>query len=77
MIENLSQTSILALRLKTGLDRKAFAAAAGISIDTQRKMEQQKPVRAQKAQRTLNALNQLLGTAYELKDIDGLEIHKV
>ena len=77
MIKNLSMNSILALRLKTGLDRKAFAKAAGISIDTQRKLEENVPVRAQKAQRSLNAINQLLGTSYELADIEGLQIHKV
>ena len=69
--------TMLALRLKTGMTRKKFAKRAGIAIDTQRKLEEKKPVTALGAQRSLNLLNELLGTNYILDDVEGLTISRL
>lgn len=76
-MQAIEQGTMLNLRLKTGLHRKEFAKQAGIAIDTQRKLEEQRPVTAHCAQRSLNLLNRLLGTSYTFEDVKGLAISRL
>ena len=69
--------TFLELRLKTRLSRTKFAQRAGIAIKTQARMETGKGISALTAQKSLDLLNELLGTSYKLIDFKDVNVKRL
>lgn len=70
MIQPPEKLTLKYMREQSRFAREAFARYAGISGDTQRKIEERIPVGRGSAQKALDAANRLLGTTYTLEQID-------
>ncbi len=68
--ERTVKPTIKSLREQARLARATFARYAGLSDDTQVKIESGEPVSRRSAELALSAANRLMGTSYTLDQVD-------
>lgn len=77
MLSIQEKPTLLMLRLRSGVSRRAFAKRAGIAIDTQKRIETGQGVSTINALKSITTLNEILGTQYEMKDFEELNVSRL